>query len=261
MTKILVGVGLIELGSIGTGLGRLVETLGPALAADDSTGRVLVGTEIAFFGPFGFLVGYLLTRTYLAQAFDYFDRISETVVSSVAIYAGRLEAAAKQLRSSLPEAYFAGPPSNRETLVKSVKESKKVRDLGEFRSRMNILLDTLIGPKSLDIDSVKDKIDALQHRGVLDKSSSRALHDIAVVTDVATEGAALSLNSDGTLSSSVHKILDRLADLQELTAIRFEHHVLNTLNRTRRPTGQFTQMWGSGMENSWPTPPTANHKR
>lgn len=237
LTKILVGVGLIELGSIGTGLTRLVDTIGPALA-DASTGTVLAAAEIAFFGPSGFLVGYILTRTYLARTFDYFDRISETVVSSVAIYAAQLDTAARQLRTSLPPEYSRsdkksdGAQNNRELPGEIVKPApKEVRDLGEFREWMDLLLAILIGPKNREIESIQDKIDTLQHRGVLDKPSSRALYDIAVVTALATEGTALPLDSHRTLGSSVHKILGELANLQPLAASRFEHHVLETLSR------------------------------
>ncbi|MGH4023823.1 MAG: hypothetical protein ACRDRV_04475 [Pseudonocardiaceae bacterium] len=181
------------------------------------------------------MAGYLLTRLYLPRAFTNSDRISETVVSSVAIYAGRLEAAAVQL-FSLPSEYSQSDEKiitlgNREALGKISRPSEKVRDLGGFRSEMNILLDRLIGAKSHHIDSVKDKIDTLRQRGVLDKSSSRALHDIAIVTDLATEESELPVSSDKTLGNAVQKILDQLAKLQELTASRFEYHVLSTLNR------------------------------
>jgi len=165
------------------------------------------------------------------------------VVSSVEIYALRLEIAERQI-SLLPDpdpkktppigAKKISPGHNQEPPGRVERRPNKVRDLRGFWSEMNVLLDTLIGAKSPgrhDIDSVKDKIDTLHGRGVLDRSFSRALHEIAVVTALATERTALPVDSHSTLNKSVHKILDRLAELQKLTARRFEHHVLDTLNR------------------------------
>lgn len=72
LTKIIVGVGLIQLGQIADLLGQLVESLAPGLGGQPSS-RLVAGAELAFFGTWGFLIGYLLTRTYLTGLFRTFD--------------------------------------------------------------------------------------------------------------------------------------------------------------------------------------------
>lgn len=72
LTKIIVGVGLIQLGQIADLLGQLVESLVPGLGGQPSS-RLVAGAELAFFGTWGFLIGYLLTRTYLTGLFRTFD--------------------------------------------------------------------------------------------------------------------------------------------------------------------------------------------
>lgn len=72
LTKIIVGVGLIQLGQIAELLGQLVASLAPGLGGQPSS-RLVAGAELAFFGTWGFLIGYLLTRTYLTGLFRTFD--------------------------------------------------------------------------------------------------------------------------------------------------------------------------------------------
>ena len=72
LTKIIVGVGLIQLGQISEALGQLVVSLGPGLGGQPSS-RLVAGAVLAFFGTWGFLLGYLLTRTYLTAVFRAFD--------------------------------------------------------------------------------------------------------------------------------------------------------------------------------------------
>jgi hypothetical protein len=71
LTKILVGIGLIELGRIGPSLGNLVTNLGLAFGGS-STARTTAGATLAFYSVMGFLMGYLLTRTLLTQILDEF---------------------------------------------------------------------------------------------------------------------------------------------------------------------------------------------
>jgi hypothetical protein len=72
LTKIIVGVGLIQLGQIADLLAQLVGSLAPGLGGQPSS-RLVAGAELAFFGTWGFLIGYLLTRTYLTGLFRTFD--------------------------------------------------------------------------------------------------------------------------------------------------------------------------------------------
>jgi hypothetical protein len=68
LTKILVGVGLVQLSSIIDALGRLADHLGPALG-DDTTGPAFALALVVYFAVSGFLVAYLWTRLNLTGAF------------------------------------------------------------------------------------------------------------------------------------------------------------------------------------------------
>jgi len=73
LTKILVGVGLVELNKIPSGLQRLAEFMGPGLrecesnACLGSSKAFAIAIVIFFFGA-GFLIGYLWTRLYFQRA-------------------------------------------------------------------------------------------------------------------------------------------------------------------------------------------------
>jgi hypothetical protein len=68
LTKILVGVGLVELGNAGAPARRLVHSVGEALG-DTPTARVVAASVMLLFVVWGFLLSYLLTRTRVASAF------------------------------------------------------------------------------------------------------------------------------------------------------------------------------------------------
>lgn len=67
LTKILVGAGLTQLGTLGRGFGDLTATLDSGLGAQPG-GRVLAGALLVYFGTGGFLAGFLLTRLHLGGA-------------------------------------------------------------------------------------------------------------------------------------------------------------------------------------------------
>jgi hypothetical protein len=67
LTKILVGVGLTQLGDAPTKLGAVATKLAPALGADASA-TALIGSGLVYFAVCGFLFAYLWTRLYLAAA-------------------------------------------------------------------------------------------------------------------------------------------------------------------------------------------------
>ena len=102
LTKIIVGVGLIQLGQISEALGQLVESLGPGLGGQPSS-RLVAGAVLAFFGTWGFLLGYLLTRTYLTAAFRAFDveqltaRVAKEAAESATMTAENRELARNQV--------------------------------------------------------------------------------------------------------------------------------------------------------------------
>ena len=66
LTKIIVGVGLIELKSLPATAQGVAAYIAPSLAIETDTARAVVGGVMLFFSVHGFLIGYLLTRIYLS---------------------------------------------------------------------------------------------------------------------------------------------------------------------------------------------------
>ncbi|MEU3352022.1 hypothetical protein [Streptomyces sp. NPDC037389] len=62
LTKILVGIGLVEFGRMGAPAGRLVGVVGKSLGGGDGA-RVMAGCLMVLFLILGFMVGYLWTAT------------------------------------------------------------------------------------------------------------------------------------------------------------------------------------------------------
>ena len=73
LTKILVGVGLVQFTSFATKFGDLVQFLGPSLGGDQ-VGEAFAGAILVLFSVGGFLSFYLFTRIYLPRAFAQADR-------------------------------------------------------------------------------------------------------------------------------------------------------------------------------------------
>jgi hypothetical protein len=69
LTKILVGVGLTQLGAIGGALGNLSRGLGPSLGGAESSTAFALALVVTFTAT-GFLVGYLWTRFYLPELLE-----------------------------------------------------------------------------------------------------------------------------------------------------------------------------------------------
>jgi hypothetical protein len=79
LTKILVGVGLVQFTALAGHLGDLVRFLGPSLGGEP-LGESFAAATLVIFSIGGFLVFYLMTRIYLGEAFAEADR---TMVMSV----------------------------------------------------------------------------------------------------------------------------------------------------------------------------------
>jgi hypothetical protein len=73
LTKILVGVGLTQFGSIASGAGRLIGNVAPAFG-DGPDARVFTGGLGVFSIAFGFVTGWLYTRLLLGGAMAEADR-------------------------------------------------------------------------------------------------------------------------------------------------------------------------------------------
>jgi hypothetical protein len=79
LTKILVGVGLTQLFTIPNYLWRVAGELNTHGFGWDNYGQLLVLALFLYFGPGGFLLGYLVTRTILTKLVEDFARSDEAV--------------------------------------------------------------------------------------------------------------------------------------------------------------------------------------
>ncbi len=66
LTKIIVGVGLVELKNLPAAARSVAEFVAPSLEIADSVATPIAGGIMLYFSVLGFLIGYLLTRIYLA---------------------------------------------------------------------------------------------------------------------------------------------------------------------------------------------------
>jgi hypothetical protein len=99
LTKIIVGVGLVELGSIRSSLGQLVDYLAAALDTGASA-KPFTLALITYFAISGFIAGYIITRIVLQQEFAVAERDIATIAGRVVteVVERRDEADAEALR-------------------------------------------------------------------------------------------------------------------------------------------------------------------
>jgi len=90
LSKILVGVGLTQLGEIRTGLLAVAGFFGPALGDTPTSGPFAVVVTATFL-TCGLLAGYLWTRLYLASAFSRADREAHRVLHTMSHAVSRMQ--------------------------------------------------------------------------------------------------------------------------------------------------------------------------
>lgn len=126
LTKILVGVGLVELGKLSHGTKRLVDFLQPSLGGSPN-GSPFALTVLTLYSISGFLIVYLLTRVYLGRAFAEADQLTRRL--------DRVEAAQEQQERDLHALTLAtrqldadGPaaPVSQDTLNEALRAASDV---------------------------------------------------------------------------------------------------------------------------------------
>jgi hypothetical protein len=145
LTKILVGIGLIQLGQLSEPLGRLVTAVAADIGGDDPSPSFAL-TLLLYFTLVGFLASYLLTRLYLPRAFttaELIDLVTRTAVSRAEDTVERrlreqAERDAKAIslvdRQLHPEPEL--PPVSEEELTKAIMEaSPSVKTQAFIRAR------------------------------------------------------------------------------------------------------------------------------
>jgi hypothetical protein len=80
LTKILIGVSLVEIGNAGPPARRLIHSLGQGLG-DNASARDMAAAIVIIYVIWGFLVAYLVTRTRAAKEFH--DGDIDTIVAKV----------------------------------------------------------------------------------------------------------------------------------------------------------------------------------
>ena len=74
LTKVLVGVGLVQLGRLADAASDAITFVGPALSANETAGRVVAGAVLTYFLIAGFLIAYIATRVWLQRILADGDR-------------------------------------------------------------------------------------------------------------------------------------------------------------------------------------------
>lgn len=131
LTKILVGVGLVQLGTLVKETGNLVDFLSPALGDEPSTPSFALAL-LLLYTISGFLIVYLLTRVYLGRVFAHADELMSYVDSRIgaveenqrAQEARDVDALAMVGRQLEPEG--AAPPPKQEELNEAVAAASPI---------------------------------------------------------------------------------------------------------------------------------------
>lgn len=176
LTKIIVGVGLVELNHIPPAFESLVMFLTPKDGDPGTTGTVLV-----LFSIVGFFDGYLLTRVYLAAAFSRADRLASQ-------FDQELSELRKQVDRELPEVVH----SESEEVVE-VKQLSKEFPRGAVLEAWLVVesvVDEALRKKSIEPDkSGIKKFQQLEEHQILPSSQLASLHQLRQLRNIAVHDA------------------------------------------------------------------------
>lgn len=127
LTKIIVGVGLVELGSIRASIASLVDYLAPALGTG-ATAEPFTFCLLAYFSIAGFLAGYLITRIVLQHEFAVAERDIAAVAGRVAqeVVESRDQADAEALRLLTQQLDVREPPVTQAELDRALSAATEV---------------------------------------------------------------------------------------------------------------------------------------
>ncbi|WP_371480126.1 hypothetical protein [Kitasatospora sp. NBC_00315] len=187
LTKVLLGVGLTQLGSLGTRLHQLGAALAPALGGDPGTAP-FAAALVLYFLVLGFLAGWLATRLLLPRALSDADRALDLFLAGQdrdrrgdKVGADDLRMRAMQhlgllggstdhpqtVREQLPQAVGATPEAVvaevRSTARRSALTAEQVREMfaaGTEGRRVQALALMQGDPALADLDSV---LEAIEH--------------------------------------------------------------------------------------------------
>ncbi|MFJ1768438.1 hypothetical protein ACIOD2_49545 [Amycolatopsis sp. NPDC088138] len=238
LTKIIVGIGLVQFGAIVSNYGKLTDQLAAGLGGHSSSNAV-AGVLIAFFGPLGFLLGHVITRTSLMTTFQYFDRLTT----------GKVAESLRELRSNLTGlnsdivAKYRDTDAEADPTAMTVQHNRepfvpvpnldvaRIEDIVELETHIEELLGELIFPLSPRGRTPDNLIEILLRRGVLDQATARSLTDLLTSAQRVAGGAELSTEDTAAVRNSGLAVLRQLSALRRTAFAAFESHVLELLTQ------------------------------
>jgi hypothetical protein len=156
LTKILVGLGLVELRSVPTYLQRAGYFVGQSLGGQ----QYLAGGVIVYFLGLGFLCGYLLTRMFIGPAFRLADQATSIGITLVAELAKtRADAEADRVDNTIGALVGTAMEELTRDVIPQARIDQLIRLLDGYRSRrplhrkLNIVLARLYGEGKGDFDN------------------------------------------------------------------------------------------------------------
>jgi hypothetical protein len=227
IVKIIVALGLIELGSLATWFTGLSRSLGVALGQQPGNTVAAAGV-LAFFTPVGFLAGYLWARTEFTAALEAGEReVSVDRQVEVAHESARRVdrqavveiAAGRDFFVEHHEPVYEVPPH----------QVAPTSDLMTLSGEIEDVLAALVLPiDSVDL-SQHQMIRLLSRRGVLEPELAQALKEIADAAGQVASGVPVSENSQNAVRARGAALVSSLARLRRVAARRFEQRVLSEL--------------------------------
>jgi CheY-like chemotaxis protein len=203
LTKIIVGVGLIELGRAPDLLRRASRFIGegftPAPGAA-MTAQSFAAAIVVYFGAVGFLGGYLMTRVYLAGAFKRADEGIMVNIGGASLTVAEVNA---QIRSTLGdlqsqvlvlrEQQTAGPPAAGAVTLRAADRTPTVRSIlwvDDYPKNNSVIIDHLnrMGVRIVTAQST-DQAMRLLEAGTFD----RIISDMGRAADVGSEKAGVEM--------------------------------------------------------------------
>ncbi|MGC1853066.1 MAG: hypothetical protein WA687_11565 [Solirubrobacterales bacterium] len=135
LTKIIIGVGLVEFRQLTQSIGNLGDELAPSLGSDPTGKSFAIALVVGFF-VIGFLVGYLYTRLRLQWAFAQADRGAfEELVDTKLEERDKADAQALTLASRQLNPTVAAPsPEELKAALADASEATKAQVLSQARN-------------------------------------------------------------------------------------------------------------------------------
>jgi hypothetical protein len=231
LIKIIIGVGLAELGRVLIHVGHLGRLLATGFGGQASSATA-AGVVMVYFGPTGFLFGYVLARDYLTPTLRGPAEPDMVPAGSVATPLRRAISGLPRIRMSVRTR--SAPPAIPVPRSEPRPGGEPV-DLATLLARLHDLLAELVLPLSARGRETCELTAILVRRGVLSVDLAAALTEFAAAAGKVAAGATMSPLDAAAVRKSGGRLLAELAQLRSVAARAFEMCVLEALDTERRP--------------------------